>query len=216
MGNIMSVPRQTRAIKLVKIQSEERFATTLEPNLAPGGVTCYREAKGRGYRAATQVKRLSPEIPLIPGADVVHICGRQNFYDRYGQGHRIPAGSETVARYQTDSAGTREAHHFPKRVWGTMPRKNKVFQMRRWESDQFIVVMKRGSACGAKGLAGKSIDDGDNRTVLRNGHSNPMPENRSWNSEFFLKSRMREICKSGSVRGFIADSCKKIFQWRWL
>jgi len=88
----LSAPSKARALQLVKIQPEEGLATTSELNLAPGGVTCYREARGTGYRAATQVKGLSPEITILSVADVVHLCGRLYSHNRYWQGYKSPAG----------------------------------------------------------------------------------------------------------------------------
>ena len=58
----MSVPSKVHNIQLVKIQPEERLAATLELNPASSLVTGCGEARGMGYRAATQVKGLSPEI----------------------------------------------------------------------------------------------------------------------------------------------------------
>ena len=55
----MSVPRKACNIQLVEIQHGERLAITPEPTFAPDRATCLREAKGRGYRATTQVKGLS-------------------------------------------------------------------------------------------------------------------------------------------------------------
>jgi len=149
----MSAPSEACALQLVEIQPEERPATTSELNLAPGGVTCHREARGMGYWAATQVKGLSPEITIISVADVVHLCGRQHSHNRYWQGYESPTGSKTVARYQMDSAGTWETRNSPIWVWATKPTEGKVSQMLLWESDQLIVAMKQGNSCGAKGLA---------------------------------------------------------------
>ena len=56
---------------MVKIQPEERLASTSELNLASSLVTGCSEAEGMGYWAATQVKELSPEIVVISEADVV-------------------------------------------------------------------------------------------------------------------------------------------------
>lgn len=42
----MSAPNKAYAVQLVRIQPEERLAITSERNLAPGAVTCHREAKG--------------------------------------------------------------------------------------------------------------------------------------------------------------------------
>ena len=56
---------------MVKIQPEERLASTSELNLASSLVTGCSEAKGMGYWAAMQVKGLSPEIVDVLEADVV-------------------------------------------------------------------------------------------------------------------------------------------------
>ena len=69
----MGAPRKARNVQLVKIQSEERLATTSELNSAPGLVTNCREARGMGYWAATKVKGLSPEMYIIPDADTFHM-----------------------------------------------------------------------------------------------------------------------------------------------
>jgi len=141
----------------VKFQPEERLVTTSELNLAPGGVTYHREARGMGCRAATQVKGLSPEITIVSEADGVHLLGRQYSHNRYWQGYASPTGSETVARHQMNSVGTREAQCISRSfgICDDKPINGKESQMMHWESDQLIVVMKQGNACGAKGLAGK-------------------------------------------------------------
>jgi hypothetical protein len=56
------VPSKVHNIQLVQIQPEERLAATSELNPASSLVTGCGEAKGMGYRAATQVKGFSPEI----------------------------------------------------------------------------------------------------------------------------------------------------------
>src|SRR3990167_2969740 len=109
----MSAPSKANAFQLVEIQSGERLATTPEPNFAPSLVTGYREAKGRGYRATTKVKGLSPEITNMSVADVVHWCGKQYSHIRYWRGYENPTGSEAVAQYQRESMGTREAQCIP-------------------------------------------------------------------------------------------------------
>ena len=55
----------------MKIQPEERLATTSELNPTPSLVTGWCEAGGMGYQAATEVKVMSPEILMILEADVV-------------------------------------------------------------------------------------------------------------------------------------------------
>ncbi|MCX6843449.1 MAG: hypothetical protein NTX53_14345, partial [candidate division WOR-3 bacterium] len=84
-------------------------------------------------------------------------------------------------------------------------------QMASWESDQFVVVMKQGNACGAKGLAGEPRGR-DTSSGLRTGQRkstklNPMTYSTE-GEEVVLKSRMREICTSGSVRGLVVDPQK--------
>ena len=212
----MSAPSKAYTIQLVKIQPEERLATASELNPAPGGVTCHREARGMGYRAATQVKGLSHEITIISEADDVHLFGRQYSHSRYWRGYASPTGSETVARYQKDSVGTREAQCISRSfgICDDKPINGKESQMMHWESDQLIVVMKQGNACRAKGLARKLLGQGyicqtQNWETDVN-KTEPITYLNS-GEEAFSKSRMRENLKSGSVRGFIVDSEK-----RWL
>ena len=85
----------------------------------------------------------------------------------------------------------------------------KTVQMVLWESDQLIVVMKQGNACGAKGLAGEPRNR-DTSSGLRTGQRKSTKLNSMTHSiegeEVLLKSRMREICTSGSVRGLVVDS----------
>jgi len=110
---------------MVKIQPEERLAPTSELNLAPSLVTGCSEAKGMGYWAATQVKGLSPEIIVVLEADVVKrtegstliavspdlvSCDLTRVLG-YWRGNGSTTGSKTVARYQKDIVGTREAQN---------------------------------------------------------------------------------------------------------
>lgn len=81
-------------IQLVRIQSGKRLAITPEQTFAPDRVTCLREAKGKGYRATTQVKGLSPEIISVSVDDAFHFCGSQNSHNRYWQGYADPMGSK--------------------------------------------------------------------------------------------------------------------------
>ena len=69
----MSVPSKIHTVQLVKIQPEERLATTSELNPAPSLVTGCCEAMGMRYWTATQVKVLSPEIHPISEVDVFHL-----------------------------------------------------------------------------------------------------------------------------------------------
>jgi hypothetical protein len=72
---------------------------------------------------------------------------------RIWQGDVSPAGSQTVACYQKEIMGTREAQYAPPTgVCAVKPMDGKMVQMAYWESDQFIVLMKQGNACGGKGL----------------------------------------------------------------
>ena len=94
------------------------------------------------------------------------------------QGDVSPAGSKTVACYQTETMGTWEAQgvlHWE--VCDVKPMNGKTLQMTPWESDQFIVLMKQGNACGGKGLTVEPLRQGhifrtqirvkdDNKTVL--------------------------------------------------
>jgi len=83
--------------------------------------------------------------------------------------------------------------------------------MASWESDQLVVVMKQGNACGAKGLAGRPRSR-DTSSGLRTGQRKSTKlDSMTYSTEgeeVVLKSRMREICKSGSVRGLVVDSPK--------
>jgi hypothetical protein len=45
-------------------------------------------------------------------------------------------------------------------VWNNKPINGEEFQMYSWQSDQPIVVMKQGNACGAKGLTVLPLDSG--------------------------------------------------------
>jgi len=225
----MGVPSKVHNIQLVKIQPEERLATTSELNLAPSLVTGCCEARGMGYWAATQVKGLSPEILVVSVADVVHLTEgsilvtdspklwswNRAWSSGTGRGDESPTGSETVARYQRDIMGTREAQSVL--LTGVSPIKpinGKMVQMILWESDQLIVPKKRGNVRGGKGLADEPLGQGHiNRTKRRVKDGNKTglityPEN---NREVLLKSRMRENLKSGSVRGLIVASGR-----RWL
>lgn len=251
----MSAPSKAYTLQLVRIQPEERLATTSELNPAPGGVTRHREARRKGYRAATQVKGLSPErtnvengptrfmswqavadlaigaLGIEYGRDGVtpadERAGKQGIqtstcscYVRASMASRADApGSETVARYQMDSIGTRETQSIPARVCSNKPEKGKEPQMMFWESDRLIVVMKQCNACGAKGPAGEPWN-GDTSSALRGGQreaAKPISVTHLlYGEEVFLKSRMREIRKSGSVRGFIVDSEGDNLLRRWL
>ena len=225
----MSVPSKIHNIQLVKIQPEERLAATSELNLAFSLVTGCGEAKGMGYWAATQAKGFSPEIHVVSEADVVHLTEGSiliadspnlqswNVAGSSGtwQGDASPTGSKTVARYQMDIMGTREGQSVL--LTGVCPIKpinGKIVQTTLWESDQFIVPVKRGNACGGKGLAVEPLGQGHiHRTKRRvkDGNKTGLITYLENGREVLLKSRMRENLKSGSVRGLIAASGR-----RWL
>jgi len=213
----MSAPRQVHIIQLVKIQPEERLATTSELNFAPRSVTSCREAKGMGYWAATQVKGLSSEINHRVGGRYCSYSRRQNSHNRQWRGYESPTESETVARYQKDNVGTRETHGIlHKGVRTNKPKKGKLFQKMSWESDQLIVVMKRGNARGAKGLTGEPMGQGHIYQALIWITDVNNTDSKTYNREALLKSRVRENLKHGSVRGFIASSDERNFKRRWL
>jgi len=210
----MSAPSKAHTVQLVKIQPEERLATTSELNLTPSLATDCRGAKGMGYRAATQVKGLSPEIAIISVADAVHVCGRQYSHNRYWRGYESPTGSETVARHQMDSMGTREAQGALREgVCNNKPIDGKLLQKVPWESDQPILPVKQGNACGGKGLTGEPTGQGHilhTQRWIRDVNKTVSVTCRN-DREVLLKSRMRENCTSGSVRGLTVAS-----ERRWL
>jgi hypothetical protein len=216
----MSAPSKADTFQLVKIQPEERLAITSEQNPAPGWVTGHREARGTGYRAATQVKGWSPEITIVSEADAVHGSGRQQTADRYWQGQPNPTGSETAARYQREGIGTREAHGIPcRRVGGDKPINGKESPMMPWESDQFIVARKPRNGGGAKGLAARPKEEGNILQTLNWGRdvNGTLSMTPAWLGKVWPKSRMWEIHKSGSVRGLIVAPDEMIyFRRRWL
>jgi len=126
------------------------------------------------------VKVISPEILMILEADVVcvtegsihttvsPILRSWNIAGSSGtlRGDVSPAGSQTVAWYQTETMGTREAQYalfdLPTgaRVCAIKPIDGKIPQMAYWESDQPILPLKQGNACGGKGLTGVRVASG--------------------------------------------------------
>ena len=214
----MSAPREACNIQLVEIQYGERLAITPEPTFAPDGVTCRREAKGRGYRATTQVKELSPEIIQRVGGRYCSFSIRQNSYDRKWQGCESPTGSETVALYQKDIAGTWENRYIADRACDNKPINGKDAQrIYRW-SDKPIVAKKFRNGNGAKGLTERPLE-GEVTARLRTGEQllkEPNPETSSMEGDVFPKSRVRENCKHGSVRGLVASPSGDNFTRRWL
>ena len=142
----------------IEVQPQQRLATSGVVNPAHGEVTSHVKPGGARYWAVTQVKALSPEIPVVSEAEAVHLAEGRNLIPAKRRGDKNLAGSETTARYQKESAGTREAQGAPHEFRGECvgkSEKDKLRQTALWESDQSIVVRKQGNACGAKGLAGR-------------------------------------------------------------
>jgi len=120
------------------------------------------------------VKVTSPEILMILEADVVCVTEGSihttvslnlrswNIAGSSGtrQGDGSPAGSQTAAWYQTVAMGTREAQyvlpdpHIGAGVCAIKHIDGEIPQRAYGESDQFIVPLKQGNACGEKGLTG--------------------------------------------------------------
>jgi hypothetical protein len=86
------------------------------------------------------------------------------------------------------------------------PINGKILQTAFRESDQFVVPLRQGNSCGGKGLTVEPLRLGhilrtqlrikdDNKTVL--------VTYLEKDGKVLLKSRMREIFMSGSVRGLI-------------
>jgi hypothetical protein len=177
-----------------------------------------------GYQAATEVKVISPEILIILEADVlcktegsIHTTISSNLRSwniavssGTWQGDVSPTGSKTAAWYQTETMGTRETRYaLPTGVCVVKPIDGKTAQMAYWESDQFIVPLKQGNACGGKGLTVEPLGQGHIfRTQMRvkGGNKTVLTTYPEKDGEVLLKSRMREIFTSGSVRGLIVTS----------
>ncbi len=118
------------------------------------------------------MKVISPEILMILEADVLCVTEGSihttvslnlrswNIAGSSGtrQGDVSPAGSKTVAWYQTETMGTRETQYAPldlptgAGVCAIKPIDGKIPQMAYWESDQPILPWKQGNSCGGKGL----------------------------------------------------------------
>ena len=114
-----------------------------------------------------EVKVISPEILLILEADVICVTEGSNHTTdiKHLQSWNIaessatrrgvvsPTGSKTAAWYQTVTMGTRETQYaLPKGVCDIKPMNGKILQIASGESDQFVVLLKQGNACGGKGL----------------------------------------------------------------
>jgi len=126
------------------------------------------------------VKVISPEISTILEADVLRetegsihttvspILRSWNIAESSGilRGGVRPAGSKTVAWYQTVTMGTREAQYVllvfltGAGVCDVKPMNGKIPQMAYWESDQLVVPLKQGNACGGKGLTVEPLGPG--------------------------------------------------------
>lgn len=121
------------------------------------------------------MKVISPEILMILEADVIcvtegsiHTTISQhlqswNIAGSSGtrRGDVSPTGSKTVAWYQREIMGTREAQYaLPTGVCAVKPINGKIVQMAYWESDQFTIPVKQGNACGGKGLTEVRLTSG--------------------------------------------------------
>jgi RNA-directed DNA polymerase len=200
-------------IQLVQIQPEERLAAPSELNPASCLVTGCGEARGMGYWAATQVKESSHEIFIVPEADVVLLTeGSTLIADSLigtWQGDASPAGSKTVARYQTDIMETREALGvLLSGVCPIKPINGKIVQTTLRESDQFIVPEKQGNACRGKGLAGARWTGRDTPSIPRDGQE---VSTKLWS--ITLRAREDPTCKFTSLAHLLtADFLKECFR----
>jgi hypothetical protein len=107
------------------------------------------------YQAVTQVKGWSSENYLIREADTFHTSGRLNKTETVrGEVSTALAESKTTAWDQEDDLETWETQGVRPAVGTTEQQamKSKELQKTRWESDQSIVPLKQGNACGGKGL----------------------------------------------------------------
>ena len=127
------------------------------------------------------------------------------------RGDVSPAGSQTVAWYQTETMGTRETQYALPGVGVCVikPINGKIPQMAYWESDSLVVLMKQGNSCGGKGRTVEPLGPGHIfRTLMRvkDGNKTVLTTYPKTDGEVLLKSRMREIFTSCSVRGLIVTS----------
>ena len=131
-----------------------------------------------------EVKVISPEILMILEADVICVTEGSNhtteikhlqswdIAESYAtrQGVVNPTGSKTAAWYQTETKGTRETQYaLPSGICDIKPINGKILQIAFWESDQFVVLLKQGNACGGKGLTESMNDIKDTFATLRGG-----------------------------------------------
>jgi len=71
----MGAPSKARTVQLVKVQPEERLATTSELNSAPSPE---RAAMKPGqWDTGLERKGLGPVITIVSEANIVHVCARQ-------------------------------------------------------------------------------------------------------------------------------------------
>lgn len=123
---------------------------------------------------------MSPEILMILEADVLCVTEGSihttvspihrswNIAGSSGtlRGDVSPAGSQTVAWYQTETMGTRETQYalldLPTGVGvcDIKPIDGKILQMAYRESDQLVVPLKQGNSCGGKGLTVEPLRQG--------------------------------------------------------
>jgi len=139
-----------------EVQPRQRLAASRVANSAYGEVTNHVKPEETRYWAVTQVKELSPEILNVSEAEAVHLAEGSSLATAKRRGGKNLTGSETTARYQKEKVGTRETQSVPHEYRGVCvgkPIDGKLMQKTLWESDQSIVVLKQGNACGAKGLA---------------------------------------------------------------
>ena len=126
------------------------------------------------------MKVISPEILMILEADVVCVTEGSihttvslnlrswNIAESYMilRGGVCPAGSQTVAWYQTVTMGTRETQcallvlRMELGVCDVKPIDGKSPQMAYWESDSLILPLKQGNSCGGKGRTGVRVASG--------------------------------------------------------
>jgi len=207
MSSTRRAPSEAHVEKLVKIQPDKGLTSKSELNLTSGRVTYRREAKGRGYWATTQVNVLSPEIIIVSDADTVHKGGRQNSQIRYGKELRDRRGLRQLHGIKRTMWELGRPDVFLRKVCYDKSEKGKELQMIHRESDKFIVAKKQSNICGAKGLTVKSLGK---RTHLPDTELDKRcQQNFTDNSlmrKVLLKSRVREICTHGSVRGFVVSS----------
>lgn len=78
----MCVANKIHNVLLVKVQPEERLATTSELNSLSSRVIGCGGVRGVGHRAVAQVKGFSPEIFIASEVDVVHLAEGHTLIDR--------------------------------------------------------------------------------------------------------------------------------------